>query len=742
MTKSSKKNVNLDIQEAKKRRRERIAIIITLLMIVFLSFLENHLSRQSAFLPVGNNVLIFGLININIVLILLLIFLIIRNVVKLIFDLRHGIIGSKLRTKLVAAFVGLSLIPTVILFLVAINFLSYSIDHWFNLKIGSALNSTVEVAQMYYQQRADYAKYYARQISADITNNRLYEQERVDYLKSLLEQRQKSYNIGSIEIYLDNRPVNLLVGAFDDSNVKPTILSPKILEEVYSGKEVSSVNPSDTGDIIRGLAPIYSAAGTQAVIGVVVVSYPLPKNLDTKMAFISRASEEYSQLSLLKNPIKLSYIVTLFLVTLLIIFSSIWFGIFLARGITDPIQDLADATRKIAAGDLDHQIDVIAEDEIGVLVESFNQMTKDLKKSSEHLEQANIDLDGRRKYMETVLRNVSAGVISVDKDGFITTINRAAEKMFGIKTDMVLYRHYEEVLDSEHLDMVRQLLTDIKDNGSGFIERQVELTLKDRSITVLMTTTMIADDEGNDMGMVVVFEDLTQLQMVERAAAWREVARRMAHEIKNPLTPVQLSAQRLQRKYADMLGEDGAVFHECTKTIIDQVEVLKNLVNEFSKYARMPVTNPAMNDLNQVITDSVSLFQDAHKDITFNFSQGTEIPKLNIDAEKIKRVMINLLDNAVAAVNNDHNLIEVRTFFDTTSQRAYVEVADNGCGIESKYKFKIFEPYFSTKRSGSGLGLAIVSSIISDHHGTVSVRDNVPCGTIVSFDIPVPENQA
>jgi two-component system nitrogen regulation sensor histidine kinase NtrY len=732
---------DIELKEAAKRRRERIVIIITLFLIALLSVVENQLSRQSAFFSVGNNVLIFGLININIILILLLVFLIVRNIVKLIFERRRGIIGSKLRTKLVAAFVGLSLIPAVILFLVSINVLSYSIDHWFNLKIGNALKNTVEIAQTYYQQTGDYAKFYARQISSDIRESRLYEKERSNYLQTLLGQRQKSYNLGSIEVLFDNRQDHLMVAPSDHPEIKPTPLSPQILEQLYTGKETTVVNPSEIGDAIRGLVPIYSGAGTREVIGVVIVSYYVPRAMGAKMAVISKASEEYSQLNLLKNPIKLIYIITLSLVTLLIIFSSIWFGMYLAKGITNPIQDLADATRRIAAGNLDYHIDVVADDEIGILVDSFNQMTKDLKKSSESLEEANSILESRRKYMETVLRNVSAGVISIDKDGFISTINRAAEKMFNIQTDHILNRRYEDVLNAEHLDLVRQLMTEIKESGDDFIERQIELSLPERSITVLLTTTLIQDDEGNDMGMVVVFEDLTQLQMVERAAAWREVARRMAHEIKNPLTPVQLSAQRLQRKYGDKLGEDSAVFHECTKTIIDQVEVLKNLVNEFSKYARMPVTNPTLNDLNHVISDSVSLFQDAHKDIDFHFIQGDGIPKLSVDADKIKRVMVNLLDNAVAAVDNEHSTIEVRTFYDAAVNRAFVEVADDGCGVPSKYKFKIFEPYFSTKKSGSGLGLAIVSSIIADHHGTISVRDNHPRGAIVSFDLPVSESQ-
>jgi two-component system nitrogen regulation sensor histidine kinase NtrY len=263
--------------------------------------------------------------------------------------------------------------------------------------------------------------------------------------------------------------------------------------------------------------------------------------------------------------------------------------------------------------------------------------------------------------------------------------------------------------------------------------------LKDKALTVLLTITTIKDEEDNDSGIVVVFEDLTQLQKAERAAAWREVARRMAHEIKNPLTPVQLSAQRLQRKYGDKLGEEGSVFKECTQTIIDQVEVLKNLVNEFSRYARMPVTSPTLNDLNMVVTEAFLLFQDAHKDIVFEFKPAEGLPKFDLDAEQINRVMINLLDNAVAAINKKNGRIEITVSYDEQHRKATVAVADDGAGVPSSNKRKVFEPYFSTKKSGTGLGLAIVNSIISDHHGQVSVADNNPTGTIVSFQLPVSE---
>ena len=725
----------MDIKESKRRRRERVIIVATIVVIIILIFIEGHLSRTETLLPVSNDVLIFGLININIILIILLIFLTVRNVVKLVFERRRGILGSKLRTKLVVAFVSLSLIPTVVLFLVSINFLSYSIDNWFNIKIGGALNQSLEVAQTYYQQSADSAKYYARQISSDITKNKLYEEEKGDYLITLMEQKQKNFKLGPIEVYFDNQRGKIFIKNPDNPDIVLTKLSPKILEDVFMGKEVSTVQSTDLGDFISGLAPIYSNFSPREVVGVVVASFYISKGLVDKMAIISKTSEEYRQFKLLKNPIKLSYIITLSIVTLLIIFSATWFGLFLAKGITIPIQDLAEATEEIAKGNLDYQIDVVADDEIGVLVDSFNQMTRDLKRSNENLGQANIDLEQRRKYMETVLRNVSAGVISIDGVGVISTINNAAEKMLDIKTRKVLNRKYGEVLRPEHMVLVSDFLREMREGGSGFREKQVQLMLRDRVLTVLVAATILRDDDDNYMGMVVVFEDLTQLKKAERVAAWREVAKRIAHEIKNPLTPVQLSAQRLQKKYGDELGGNGSVFRECTGTIIKQVEVLKKLVNEFSRFARMPITKLAPGDLNEVIADSINLFQDAHKDISFGFQNGS-IPKFNFDAEQIKRAMVNLLDNAVAAVNGKGK-IEIKTSYDKVYRRVRVQVIDNGCGIPPGDKMKLFEPYFSTKKSGTGLGLTIVGSIVSDHNGTVSIRDNSPKGTIVTFELPV-----
>jgi two-component system nitrogen regulation sensor histidine kinase NtrY len=730
------KKRSIDEKELKKRRRERIIMVVVGVLAIAFTLIASQIFNKND-LPFSTNIFVYGLTSINFILIVLLLFLIIRNLFKLFDEHRRGIIGSRLRTKLVAMFVGLSLIPTIVLFIFAINFLSYSIEFWFNIKIGDALNRSLEVAQVYYQQMEEQAKFNARQISADITQNHLYEKNRAEYLKILISQRQKNYKGGMVETFFDFQKEKNVFADAGNPDLIPVTLAPKIIEDIYSGKEESTTQPTDKGDVVVGVVPVFSSAVPSDVIGRVSVSYFIPKGFVEKLRSIADASQQYRRIELLKNPIKSNYIVTLSIVTLVIIFLATWFGLSLAKGITGPIQDLVQATNRITMGDLDSRINIEADDEIGTLVKSFNQMTEDLKKSKNSVEEANINLEQRRKYMETVLRNVSAGVISVDKAGTITTINRAAEKMFDIKSEKVLSQNYRDLMIPEHLSLVDEFLQEMKENNESLLEKQLEVMLKDKALTVLLTITTIQDEECNDSGIVVVFEDLTQLQKAERAAAWREVARRMAHEIKNPLTPVQLSAQRLQRKYGDKLGEEGSVFKECTQTIIDQVEVLKNLVNEFSRYARMPVTSLALNDLNAVVAEAVLLFQDAHKEITFEFKPADGLPKFDLDAEQINRVMINLLDNAVAAINKKNGHVEISVNYDEQHRKATVAMADDGAGVPSSYKRKVFEPYFSTKKSGTGLGLAIVSSIISDHRGQVSVADNSPTGTIVSFQLPV-----
>ena len=429
---------SIDEKERRKRRREWIIMVVVGVLAIAFTLIASQIFNKDA-LPLSANIFVYGISSINVILILLLLFLIIRNVVKLFYEHRRGVIGSKLRTKLVATFVGLSLVPTILLFLFAINFLSYGIESWFNLKIGDALNKSLEVAQVYYQQMEEQAKFNARQMSADITKNRLYEKERVEYLKSFISERQKNSKIGMVETYFDAQKEKMVFADVEHPELIPVTLAPEMIEDIYSGKEKSTIQATNIGDAVVGIVPVFSFAVPSEVIGRISVSYVVPKGFVDKLRSIADASGQYGRIKLLKNPIKSNYMITLSIVTLVIIFLATWFGLTLAKEITVPIQDLVLATNRITQGDLDSRINIEADDEIGLLVKSFNQMTGDLKKSKNSLEEANITLERRRKYTEAILRNVSAGVVSVDKTGMITTINRAAEKMFDISAEKVCF---------------------------------------------------------------------------------------------------------------------------------------------------------------------------------------------------------------------------------------------------------------------------------------------------------------
>jgi two-component system nitrogen regulation sensor histidine kinase NtrY len=355
-------------------------------------------------------------------------------------------------------------------------------------------------------------------------------------------------------------------------------------------------------------------------------------------------------------------------------------------------------------------------------------MTEDLQVSRSELEQ-------RKKYMEIVLKNVAAGVISIDEKGMITTINTSAEQMLKIKGETVLEKKFSEVLAKEYVEQIEGLLSEFKSSQKDSIEKQLTVNLKGRSLSLLINLTTLKDEEGRPLGVVAVFDDLTQLIKAQRMAAWREVARRIAHEIKNPLTPIQLSAQRLRKRYLEKLRPDGAVFDECTRTIVKQVEELKGMVNEFSNFARMPACQPTPNHLNEIVKETMVLFQEAPKEVRIEFIPH-DLPVFNIDRDQMKRVMINLIKNSLTAIEREGK-IRIETSYDPKLQMVRLEVSDDGCGIPDEEKGKLFEPYYSTKKSGTGLGLTIVNAVIADHNGYIRVRDNEPKGTTFLIELPV-----
>ena len=711
--------------ERKRRRREGWVILIAALMILLFAFFEEILPDVSADYAFTSNIAFFLLVNINIILLVLLVFLVSRNLLKLVLDRRRRILGSRLQGRLVVAFVGISLVPTLMLFFIADSLVTRSVDKWFDSQIVSALRGSLDISQTYYQNSANNALFFARQLSQRIGDRNLLEAKKAEGLKRLVEDKQREYNLGTVEIYRPDRTA--LVKAFNDQVPTGVTVSPRedFLNSALRGLEVTRTQPLGEGDVLRGAVPVYGDG--RRIIGVVVVDYFVPKSISKKAQQISRSYEEHKHLAILKEPVKTTYMLTLLLITLVMIFAATWFGLALAKGITVPIQQLAEGTHEVAHGNLDYRIDASGDDEIGTLVASFNQMTADLKHTNSELEQ-------RRQYMETLLANITAGVISVDPSGTVTIVNKAAEQTLGIQASDVIRRHYEEALETPRLQPLLEVIEQVK--GGVEVERGVRLGGPDGDLTLMTAAASLRDDDGRTLGIMVFMEDITEIQKVQRVEAWREVARRIAHEIKNPLTPIQLSAQRLRKRYENVLDGDGAVLDKCTSTIIRQVDELKTLVNEFQNFARLPTAELLPDDLNDVVREALFLFKEGHRDVEFDFSEQPSIPPVELDREQIKRALFNLLDNAVASLNGKGR-IEIATRFDETFGMVRLEVADEGEGIAREDRGRVFEPYYSTKKDGTGLGLSIVGTIVADHRGYVRVRPNQPRGTRFIMELPV-----
>ena len=730
-------------EETRRRRRERVIIVILVAVVAVLTYLETKVVRFGAGLPVSNTIITFILINLNMLLLLLLIFLVLRNIVKLLYDRKRNVMGAKLRTKLVVAFACLSLIPTVLLFFFSVQFISSSLAFWFNVPVEQALEKSLGVGRQVYALVEENNRFFLERIAYQIVRRDLLEKEKEKDLKHYVQVVQRAFNLRAVEVYSRNSK-QLAVGL--DPNLQDAafeaVSADYVQTEIQRNAFLTITGFVPSGETIRTLGCIPANAGPDKALGVVAVTTIIPHSLSRNMAAISRGFEQYQQMKMVKKPIQGSHLVTLSIVALLIIFCATWFGFYLAKTLTIPIQEVAEGTRRVAEGDLDFTIDMVADDEMGTLVDAFNKMTRDLKfgkqqleLSTQELKKRNIEIEQRRLYMETVLRDMSTGVVSLDTRGFFTTINKSAEKMLEVKAEQLLRRNYKKVLKTEHLKMAEDFLKDLQRSPKNSLERPLRITINQTARTFMIYMTALKDDAGHYMGTVVVFDDLTEIEKAQRMAAWREVARRIAHEVKNPLTPIKLSAQRLQRKYSEKITGDNGVFTECTQTIISQVDQIRNLVNEFSTFARLPAVKPEPCSLPDIIAEAVALYREAHPNIAFNVEVKNDIPLLHLDQGQVKRVLLNLIENAITAMDGRGDVV-ITVQFDPAVNSVAMEVSDTGKGISPEDKGHLFEPYFSTKKTGMGLGLSIVNAIVEDHNGSIRAEDNTPRGTKFIINLP------
>jgi len=718
------------LAEGRRRRREKFIVIFVTVLLVLLTAVEIYLLRVSHKLPFVNSIFFFGLMNLNLVLIMLLLFLVFRNAVKLILDERRSAFGSHLKTKLVFSFILFAIIPTVLLFCISAFYIRNSFDKWFSFKVEDTLQRSIEVVKNYYENSEKTASHFARKIAFSMEGIG----KSKDRILQKLQEARMEYGLDGVEYYSDPFSPRLLSVHPERVELIPSA-SVETIQRVFSGVNDCKIQNVGVGELVRCGA--FLGVGK----GIVFVDYFIPMGLASRLSDITLTYEDYKKDNPLNYPIKSTYFAILLMVTLLILFSATWTGFYVAKRLTVPLEELSKGTEAIAHGNLDYQIPASGIDELAKFIESFNQMTRELRQNKQDIEATNANLKKmneemihRRRYIEVLLESVQSGVISLDENGKISMINQAAQELLRLSAADLLGKPYWAVIPEEHRGEFREILLSVYGTAKPVRKELRIRTPGNEWVTLLVTLSVLRDENKKQMGVVAVFDDVTEVQKMQRMIAWREVAKRIAHEIKNPLTPIQLSVQRLRRRYLEKITDDGT-FGEATSIILNEVDSLKTLVSEFSSFARLPEIQQVPDNLNEIVLEAVNLFRAAHERIFFQLDLENDLPFMELDRAQLKRVLINLFDNAVAAMNGQ-GTITVSSLFRKSSGLICLMVADEGCGIEDAVRSQLFEPYFSTKQGGTGLGLAIVQKIVTDHGGFVRAALNTPRGTRFVIEFP------
>ncbi len=718
-------------------------------------------------------VVLYALAAVDLAMLAALVFVLARNIIKLWVERRHGAPFARFRAKLVAALLAMTIVPASLVLVVGSEFLRSSANRWFSVPVDEALGAAQTIAAQYYRERQETVRLRAAWLATSLPAADM-AAGNVTQLQAIARSDLATMRDGLIEMY---QTVPTPAGERDavfllalEAGVPPRDLvrasADRIAARTAASGQVQATEDEvgSGGVLVRAAAPVRNAEGV--VLGVVVVSLHVPQDLAAQARIVAARYETYKQMEVLKAPLQGFYLATFVTVTLLILVSATWLGLYVAKRITRPVQMLAEGARAIGAGRLDMRLEPQTGDELGSLVEAFNTMAAELGTSQERLEQSrlaleqkNIDVDTRRRFIETILERVATGVISLDAAGRISTLNGAAERLLGLDRTAI-GEEASAVFNREELRGLLPLVeatahvrqSRSRNQGPGDVLagtlEEVMLVREDREIHLAAAATVLSSTEGDPEGAVLVLDDVTPLIRAQRVAAWRDVARRLAHEIKNPLTPIQLSAERLRRNFSAAPPDTRALVDECTGAIITEVGALKNLVDEFAQFARLRGPKMAPADLNAIIGDAVRLYVGVLQSslVVLEPRLAPRVPLVRVDVEQIRQVIINLVDNALEALGGPGAALRpdgatprivLATECDEAQQVLRLTVVDNGPGVPAADRDKLFMPYYSTKGRGSGLGLAIVRRIISEHGGRIEVGDAAPTGTTFTIELPM-----
>lgn len=746
------------LREPKRRRRTTPWLLGTLVLSLLSVLVALQVFGLRSVVPsdaASDTMLLYALSSLNFVAFIIFAFIFVRSLLKLRRERRERRLGSKIKTRLVVYFISLSLLPITAMAVFSYLFLNRSLERWFGRLPEEVISEAERLQEDVVRNQTQSLRDSANMIALLLREKPELENERT--LAALIERG----NLAAIEIATPRGEVLMIstakLSAADLGDLKQTLEAART-----SNGQVEELTDGRGYDVL--IVPI--DANRQLFVA------PARYSDSAKTILASRA--EYEKLKARQRKVRQLGLSTLGLFTLLQLFGVTWIAIHLGRGFATPIQALAEASNEVARGNLSYRVKTFADDELALLVARFNQMTAQLEENRHRLEsnaaevrEKNLALEERRNYIETVLESLSTGVVSFDGEDHVTTINAAAASMLRL-TEMPARRAaLSEITSSEDRIILERLLRRARRMGRA--SDQTELargaTAQDGlSIPVALTATALQSSQPNEgAGVVLVIEDLSELLAAQRTAAWSEVARRMAHEIKNPLTPIQLSAERIAKNFkrASNGGENGGapgakgngskpealaderervahVVEECTATITREVAGLKAMVDEFSRFARMPHARLEASDLNEVVRQAVTLYEDRLQDIRMDVRLARKLPSAMLDTEQMRRVLVNLIDNALEAVAavEDERRITIATAHDPARGQLLVEITDTGHGIPREDFPRLFQPYFSTRERGTGLGLAIVQRIMSEHGGRIRAEQNRPRGAKFIIELP------
>ncbi len=699
-------------------------LALFLLLLVSLSFMSDATHNSEQFGRLYSLLLLTNALGL-----VVLTVMIGANLYWLLVQYRKRAAGSRLTSRLVLMFVVLSVLPVSIVYYFSLQFLQRGIDTWFNVQVELSLEDAMDLSRSAFDVRLRDLLHQTQRLADDLT-----EVPSPLAPLSLFDLRVKS---GATELTLIGANGRIIASSsLEATSIIPNRPSDAVLLQLRQGQSYVGLDPVGDELHIRAVVPVPSG-GPGAESRILQALYSVPERLNAKAERVQGAYARYKELAYLRVPLKHSYTLTLSLVLLLSLLSAVWAAFYSARRLVAPVRDLAEGTRAVADGDYSHQLPVTAQDELGFLVQSFNVMTRRLAYARDEASRSQQQVEGQRTYLEALLANLSSAVISLSPELHLRTVNDAAGRILGIPLQdfggIALERLAEQ--HSFLSPLVNAVLEHRRDADETWTEELILFGSRGRQVLICRAATLPGDGIHQG-GLVLVLDDITAQIQAQRDAAWGEVARRLAHEIKNPLTPIQLSAERLRRKFLSRMdSEDAEILDRSTHTIVQQVEAMKEMVNAFSEYARAPQIELTQVDLNRLVREVLDLYRGAHSSQRVKSDLDPSNPLIEADAGRLRQLLHNLIKNAQEAVSGRAGdaMIRVSTRLGSEGGHDYVElcVADNGPGFDANVLEQLFEPYVTTKPKGTGLGLAIVKKIVEEHGGMIQAKNSVDGGAQV-----------